>query len=450
MESPLTPPPHTHLHESRIPGLLFANVFTFSFALIIVILRFVSRRLSHLPFWWDDYLMLPALVAAAVLFFTDTVYMVNNGLGRHIYVAPDPPTAAVRWAIGLFVTEISYTLTIVMVKFSVLVMYWRIFRESKTVRIAIYVLGGVVAAWGVAFLLVTIFDCSPVKGAWTRFSMEAVMNPAMAPVCRVQAEPAYLSNSAINIVTDIAILILPMYQVWQLNLPRAQKLAVCGIFAIGIFDIGVAISRFVFIIQFELNLLKSLDVTWTFVNTQIWSAVEINTGIICSSLASLRPLLNLILYGSVDRPDSGSSRSPKARTESTTPLQKPRSRPRKSSQNSGSFFEQHRSILGSVRSWSSRSKDRIRMASAWPAHYLRMRNDVSGPEVRVGSRTFTMITRVDHNAPPANVSRQVSVRKASLRTQEEIKKSVQKAYDGISVWTEIDVDGESDKSKGPV
>ncbi|KAF2234916.1 hypothetical protein EV356DRAFT_501194 [Viridothelium virens] len=234
MASPLTPPPHTHLHESRIPGLLFANVFTFSFALIIVILRFVSRRLSHLPFWWDDYLMLPALVAAAVLFFTDTVYMVNNGLGRHIYVAPDPPTAAVRWAIGLFVTEISYTLTIVMVKFSVLVMYWRIFRESKTVRIAIYVLGGVVAAWGVAFLLVTIFDCSPVKGAWTRFSMEAVMNPAMAPVCRVQAEPAYLSNSAINIVTDIAILILPMYQVWQLNLPRAQKLAVCGIFAIGI------------------------------------------------------------------------------------------------------------------------------------------------------------------------------------------------------------------------
>ena len=178
--------------------------------------------------------MLPAIISAAVLFFIDTTYMVSNGLGKHIYVAPDPMNAAVLWAVGLFVTEISYTLAIVAVKCSVLAFYWRIFGRNKAIRVAVYVLGGVVFAWGTAFILVTLFDCAPVEGAWTRFSVEALMDPAIAPVCRVQPEPAYISNSAINIATDFAILILPLPLVWSLNLPKPQKLAVCGIFAIGL------------------------------------------------------------------------------------------------------------------------------------------------------------------------------------------------------------------------
>ena len=234
MASLLSPPPNINLSESRVPGLLFANVFTFSFALLVVILRFVSRRISHLPYWWDDYLILPAFTAATALFFTDTLYMVNNGLGKHIYVAPDPQNAAVLWGIGLFITETTYILTIIAVKFSILAFYSKIFWGSKPMRVAIYVLGVVVAAWGIAFALVTIFDCTPVKGAWTRFSTEALADPAVAPVCRVQPEPAYLSNSAINIVTDVAILLLPLPQVWRLDLPRAQKLAIYSIFAIGL------------------------------------------------------------------------------------------------------------------------------------------------------------------------------------------------------------------------
>ena len=234
MASLLTPPPSLDLTDNRVPSIFFANVFTFSLALIVVFLRFVSRRLSHLPFGWDDYLMLPAVAAAAVVFFTDSIYMVNNGLGKHIYVAPDPSTAAERWAIGLFITEISYTITLVAVKLSILALYWRIFLGSRPLRIAIYVLAGVVSAWGIAFLLVTIFDCSPVSGAWTRFSMEAIMNPAKAPLCTVQAEPAYLSNSALNLATDIAVLLLPLPMIWQLRLPRSQKLAMSAIFAISL------------------------------------------------------------------------------------------------------------------------------------------------------------------------------------------------------------------------
>ncbi|KAI9691900.1 MAG: hypothetical protein M1822_007973 [Bathelium mastoideum] len=437
MATLLTPPADLNLSESRLPSLFFANVFTFSLALIIVALRFVSRRISHLPFGWDDYLMLPALAAATVLFFTDTVFMVNNGLGKHIYVAPDPPNAAVRWAQGLFITEISYTLTMVAVKFSILALYWRIFWGNRSLRIAIWVIGSVVSVWGIVFVLVTIFDCSPVSGSWTRFSMEALMDPAKKPVCRVQPEPAYLSNSAINLVTDIALLFLPLPLVWGLSLPRAQKLAVSAIFAIGVFDIGVAISRFIFIIQFELQLLRSIDVTWTFVSVQVWSAVEVNVAIICASLASLRPLLNLIVYGSVDRPSTGTEQPTNESRESILKTHRPK-------QNSGSFFEQRQSFGGSIKSWSSRTKDRF--SGFLPARYIHGIKKPPTSEVIVRGVKFTTMPAAEPIPMPARVSRQVSVRKASLKTQEDIKASVQRGFKGISVYTEIDIDGPSHKT----
>ena len=73
--------------------------------------------------------------------------VIDHGLGRHIWTGP--PDAAVAWAKGLFVSEVSYTCIICSVKFSLLAFYWRIFKQSK-IRIPIYVLAAVVSAWGVA------------------------------------------------------------------------------------------------------------------------------------------------------------------------------------------------------------------------------------------------------------------------------------------------------------
>ena len=73
--------------------------------------------------------------------------VVDHGLGRHIWTGP--PDAALAWAKGLFVSEISYTCVICSVKFSLLAFYWRIFKQSK-IRIPIYVLGAIVSCWGIA------------------------------------------------------------------------------------------------------------------------------------------------------------------------------------------------------------------------------------------------------------------------------------------------------------
>ncbi|KAI4092141.1 MAG: hypothetical protein LQ344_003624 [Seirophora lacunosa] len=79
-------------------------------------------------------------------------------------------------------------------------------------------------------------------------------------------------------------------------------MALSSIFLLGGFVVGVSIVRFTYIISLDL---QSPDVTWNFVNVQIWTGVEIHVGIVCAPIAclpSLRPLLNLVLFGSVDRP----------------------------------------------------------------------------------------------------------------------------------------------------
>lgn len=56
------PPPGTNLAASQQPEIIGSIVATWAFAVITVALRFFARRVSRAGFWWDDWLMLPALV----------------------------------------------------------------------------------------------------------------------------------------------------------------------------------------------------------------------------------------------------------------------------------------------------------------------------------------------------------------------------------------------------
>lgn len=74
--------------------------------------------------------------------------MVHNGLGKHVWAAP--PNATRAWALGLFIAEITYTLGLVFVKWSILAFYWRIFNARPSIRIPIWIMFFIVCSWGTA------------------------------------------------------------------------------------------------------------------------------------------------------------------------------------------------------------------------------------------------------------------------------------------------------------
>lgn len=54
------------------------------------------------------------------------------------------------WAIASFLTELSYALSTVLIKWSMLALYWRIFSIEASIKPLIWILFGMVCSWGVA------------------------------------------------------------------------------------------------------------------------------------------------------------------------------------------------------------------------------------------------------------------------------------------------------------
>lgn len=72
-------------------------------------------------------------------------------------------------------------------------------------------------------VLVVVFQCHPIEFNWNRSIPGTCINQLLF----------FAIGSAPNVITDFAILILPLPAVWALNMRRAQKLSIMGIFLLG-------------------------------------------------------------------------------------------------------------------------------------------------------------------------------------------------------------------------
>ncbi|KAJ5817158.1 hypothetical protein N7447_009391 [Penicillium robsamsonii] len=282
----LTPPPGIDLTESHQSDLYAKYSATYGLAVIAVILRLLCRlKVSNTSLWWDDYIMCVALVFATGNFI-DMIIWIHRGVGTHIY--PLGRTGVSHFYINLFVCEILYTLSLCFTKYSILLLFWRIFNRTN-IRIPIYIIASVVTGWGLGVLmdipqiLTTVLQCVPIQGLWD-YSIKSH--------CGVNINQFFIGNAVPNIITDWALLILPMPYVWKIHRNTPQKVALCGAFAMGGFICIISIIRLV--VMLDSYKTPSVDVTWVFIGPSTWTAVETNIGIVSACLPSLGPLVRLI------------------------------------------------------------------------------------------------------------------------------------------------------------
>ena len=119
-------------------------------------------------------------------------------------------------------TEIFYCPAIACVKFSVLLLYRRIFPNPRF-RIIIWSLGAFITCYSLVLLFGIIFQCKPIRGAW---------DPAIDAKC-IDLGLIIVVTSALNVFTDVSTLCLPMPLLWRLNLPKERKIQLTGIFLLG-------------------------------------------------------------------------------------------------------------------------------------------------------------------------------------------------------------------------
>ena len=110
-----------------------------------------------------------------------------------------------------------------MAKMALLSFYLRIFTIRKF-QILVYIVGSLVLAVGLSFLLENLLQCRPLRFMWDQ--------SIPGGTC-IDTVDAYRILAPFNVLTGVLILVMPIPAVWNLQASRKQKLAVTGVFLLG-------------------------------------------------------------------------------------------------------------------------------------------------------------------------------------------------------------------------
>lgn len=120
-----------------------------------------------------------------------------------------------------------------LIQLSFLFLYKRIF--TTTIRwftTSLYIIGLICIAICIAFFFSIIFECTPINYAW---------NKTIKGHC-INISARYISADVLNLVVDIALVVLPIPLVWSLQMSVSTKLAVVGMFLLGGLSVISAIA----------------------------------------------------------------------------------------------------------------------------------------------------------------------------------------------------------------
>ncbi|KAJ5790845.1 uncharacterized protein N7518_007856 [Penicillium psychrosexuale] len=129
-------------------------------AAIFVTIRLATR--IHLKeFGWDDLFLVIALAASVMTTIAINLAVVH-GYGRRKADMGEGIHIALKW---FFVAQIPYKIALGFTKASIVLLYLRVFITESFQRAGKGFLA-VIAAWTVASVLVTIFQCIPIEASW--------------------------------------------------------------------------------------------------------------------------------------------------------------------------------------------------------------------------------------------------------------------------------------------
>lgn len=223
-------------------------------------------------------------------------------------------------------------------KTSILTFFLSLSKDQLLFRRLNYLTLTVVVVAGAALTFLNMFQCRPPGSAFTY--------PVPDDASCTDIVTLYLSSAPVNIITDLAILLLPMPLLTGMRLPRKQKIILVATFSAGAFVAVVDVVRLAYLQNAASARLSAQtgqrpdknreqrgdDFSWHAALSFMWSAVEVNLGLICACVPSLKPLFLRFLpnfikdasdvslkYSKGDTDPSNAKKSAPASNELTNP-----------------------------------------------------------------------------------------------------------------------------------
>ncbi|KAI0015180.1 major facilitator superfamily domain-containing protein [Xylariomycetidae sp. FL0641] len=288
----------------RGPAVFAVTTATLALATVFVAARLACRFAIVRHVSWDDHFIIVAWVLAFALSFSID-YGTKKGLGRHDQDIRQDDWDPLRRCEYVF--SVLYNPALMAFKTSILIFYLRLSKNTqKVLRLASWAVLAIVNVSGLVLTLINIFQCRPLKAAFDPYEAKATCIPLLTE---------FICSAPINIVTDLAILALPLPVLTSMRLPPRQKVILIITFALGVFVTVVDVIRIYYLQQAITDV--STDVSsdpaatfgdspqfaWNASLSLMWSAVEVNVGITCACIPTLKPLIIRILPAMLIDPD---------------------------------------------------------------------------------------------------------------------------------------------------
>lgn len=263
--------------DTRGNGLMIIELTLLPIAMIVVFLRMWIRISWLNKSWWDDYLMIVAMIfsigTTVLVILATQLY----GWDKHVWDLTLPELQTGRKA--SIAGQTLFVLASSTVKMSILVSYFRIAPEKSLFRKLVWATFALVFAAFIVFLVALWVQCIPISSYWTFSADHRDCIPEGPPL---------VVQSVLNVVTDFMIYALPIPTLFSLSLPWTQRLGLVVLFSVG-GVIVVASSFRAYWVHY--TVFETYDATWHGYQIWVWTAVETNVGVICGCIPALKPLL---------------------------------------------------------------------------------------------------------------------------------------------------------------
>ncbi|KOC12465.1 integral membrane protein [Aspergillus flavus AF70] len=282
------PDPHSDFGQV----IAICLVFTIA-AFLAIILRFYIRIHTKRSLWLDDYAALYSAIMVAG-YCASSILQTRWGLGLHAEYFPAANVkefSKVQYVGGPF-----YAMALLGFKVSLLASYLRIGGFVKVYRTIIIVAIVAVVVNQVIFTFLFIFPCRPIAMQWDSDLSGKCIDTlksyyALAGSHSRLYDPfiycPILTNTGTSLGFDLLIIALPLPVLWNLQLGKRQKVALCCVFAIGFFVTIIQIIRI-----FTIARLKTYTDSKPVI---LWSIIEISLAVIIACVPTYGPYFRVFV-----------------------------------------------------------------------------------------------------------------------------------------------------------
>ncbi|KAK8049016.1 hypothetical protein PG994_010746 [Apiospora phragmitis] len=241
---------------------------------------------------WDDFCVVMYLLtttSGSISLLAGTKY----GLGQHFLMIPLEDK--ITWSKTFYVANAAYCTSTAFIKLALLLQYLRVYEKGSLMHRACMATLALTALWGLVYSFISWFPCFPVNNVWELKPDAKCYGYGSSRPSEFSA--TYESHTAINMILDVIVLIIPMPLLFKEGTGPAQRLRIAALLFMGNIVIALAIWRLQTILEHKAATVPTRDPTWYGPITMLLAVLEVDAAAVCASVPIFWPVLSNKLGG---------------------------------------------------------------------------------------------------------------------------------------------------------